>query len=150
MHTWFYAWSIKSMVRRWEPLLTCSKNSSKNNVKVVWYWNKFLRLHHQPNFKIILLKRLKQLLTKLIWPFPKNGQTNLEIRVILILRASNKGPDVLTIFQCWTEGQSSTAIAKDLRPTAKKLFWHMFTFFYPTALAIAYRQRPKVKILPTV
>ena len=66
------------VVRHWEPLFTFSK---KNNVKVVWYWNKFLCLH-QPNFKIILLKRLKQLFTKLIWPLPKNGQTNLEIRVI--------------------------------------------------------------------
>jgi hypothetical protein len=49
----------------------------------------------QYNFKIILLKRLKQLLSKLIRPFPKNGQSNLEIRVI---RASNKGPDLPTIF----------------------------------------------------
>ena len=49
----------------------------------------------QPDFKITLLKRLKQLLSKLIWPFPKNGQTNLEIREI---RASNKGPDLPTIF----------------------------------------------------
>ena len=29
------------------------------------------------NFKIILLKRLKQLLSKMIWPFPKNGQTKV-------------------------------------------------------------------------
>ena len=32
------------MVRCWEPLFTCLKNSSKNNVKVAWYWNKNLRL----------------------------------------------------------------------------------------------------------
>ena len=32
------------MVRCWEPLLTCSKNSRKNNVKVAWYWNKNLLL----------------------------------------------------------------------------------------------------------
>ena len=29
-----------NMVGKWEPLLTCLKNSSKNNVKVAWYWNK--------------------------------------------------------------------------------------------------------------
>ena len=28
------AWSKQSMVRAWEPLFTCSKYSSKNNVKV--------------------------------------------------------------------------------------------------------------------
>ena len=39
-----------------------------------------------------------QLFTKLIWPFPKNGQTDLEIRVIREIRARNKGRDVLTIF----------------------------------------------------
>ena len=52
----------------------------------------------QSNFKIILLKRLKQLLSKLIWPLLKNGQTNPEIRLIRLIKASNKGLDVLTIF----------------------------------------------------
>jgi hypothetical protein len=28
------------MVGKWELLLTCLKNNSKNNVKVAWYWNK--------------------------------------------------------------------------------------------------------------
>ena len=61
-----------NMVGKWEPLFTCSKNCSKNNVKVAWYWNKYvLATIHQSNFKIIRLKRLKQLFTKLIWPFQK-------------------------------------------------------------------------------
>ena len=80
-------------------LFTCTGPLLSSWSRQIWFVHLglcYLRLFiHRSNFKIILLKRLKQLFTKLIWPFPKNGQTNLEIREI---RASNKGPDVRTIF----------------------------------------------------
>ena len=47
-------------------------------------WLRDFKTRLDPNFKIILLKRLKQLFSKLLWPFPKNEQTDLEIRVIFV------------------------------------------------------------------
>ena len=70
----------------------------------------------QSNFKIILLKRLKQLLSKLIRPFPKNGQSNLEIRVIRVIKASNKGPDLPTIFVYSREILTSVTLKMTSKP----------------------------------
>ena len=75
----------------WKIVVKIMSRLCDIEIKTCVYWSIY-------NFKIILLKRLKQLLSKLIWPFPKNGQTNLEIRVIREIRASNKGPDLPTIF----------------------------------------------------
>ena len=47
-------------------------------------WLRDFKRRHHPNFKIILIKRLKQLFSKLLWPFPKNEQTDLDIRVIFV------------------------------------------------------------------
>ena len=65
-------------------------------VKVAWYWNWNKHLY------ISLISRLycskvEQLITNLIWPFPKMEQTNLEIRVLREMRVWNKCQEVPTI-----------------------------------------------------
>ena len=61
------------------PLLLAPTTVLNSNVVVARFQNKI-----SPNFKIILLKRSKQLFSKLLWPFPKNEQTDLDIRVIFV------------------------------------------------------------------